>query len=147
MIDKMGEIVWALNEKNDSLCDLLSYARSYAVEYLMQAGNSCVVESPSEPPVTVVSGEFRRNVYLTIKETLHNIVKHSQAGCVWLTIETGPQLVVTIQDDGVGFDRAQVRPFSNGLGNMRQRMEDVGGELQILSGGGTTVRIIVPLPA
>ena len=35
MIDKMGEIVWALNEKNDSLSDLLSYTRSYAVEYLI----------------------------------------------------------------------------------------------------------------
>src|ERR1051325_9415569 len=34
MIDKMGEIVWALNERNDSLNDLLSYTRSYAVEYL-----------------------------------------------------------------------------------------------------------------
>src|SRR5258708_37956274 len=36
MIGKMGEIVWALNEKNDSLSDLLSYSRSYAVEYLTQ---------------------------------------------------------------------------------------------------------------
>ena len=35
MIDKMGEIVWALNEKNDSLSDLLAYTRSYAVEYLI----------------------------------------------------------------------------------------------------------------
>ena len=159
MIDKMGEIVWALNEKNDSLCDLLSYARSYAAEYLMQSGIGCVVEGPGELPATFVSGEFRRNVYLTIKETLHNIVKHSKASCVWLRIETGRNLVITIQDDGVGFDRAQVRPFSNGLGNMRQRMKDVGGELVILSGvggavhagagtrGGTTVRIVVPLPA
>ena len=38
MIDKMGEIVWALNEKNDSLSDLLSYTRSYTVEYLSQNG-------------------------------------------------------------------------------------------------------------
>src|SRR4029078_2124280 len=38
MIDKMGEIVWALNEKNDSISDLLSYTRSYAVEYLSQNG-------------------------------------------------------------------------------------------------------------
>lgn len=154
MIDKMGEIVWALNEKNDSLCDLLSYARSYTSEYLMQAGIGCVVESPCEPPATFVSGEFRRNVYLTIKETLHNIVKHSRASCVWLTIDTGRELVVTIQDDGIGFDRTQVRPFCNGLENMRQRMEDVGGELLIRSGGrvagdagGTTIRIVVPLPA
>src|SRR5258707_5995580 len=33
MIYKMGEIVWALNQKNDSLSDLLSYTRAYAAEY------------------------------------------------------------------------------------------------------------------
>ena len=41
MIDKMGEIVWALNEKNDSLIDLLAYTRAYAVEYLTQNGIRC----------------------------------------------------------------------------------------------------------
>ena len=46
MIDKMGEIVWALNEKNDSLSDLLSYTRSYTVEYLSQSGISCTIDSP-----------------------------------------------------------------------------------------------------
>ncbi len=46
MIDKMGEIVWALNEKNDSLSDLLSYTRAYAVEYLSQNGIDCKAELP-----------------------------------------------------------------------------------------------------
>src|SRR6266513_3484421 len=46
MIDKMGEIVWALNEKNDTLSDLLSYTRSYAVEYLVQNGLTCHFEEP-----------------------------------------------------------------------------------------------------
>src|ERR1051326_7803562 len=68
MIDKMGEIVWALNEKNDSLSDLLSYTRSYTVEYLLQAGIRCTVETPDNFPSLFVSGEFRRNIFLTIKE-------------------------------------------------------------------------------
>src|SRR4029078_5200124 len=82
MIDKMGEIVWALNEKNDSLSDLLSYSRSYAVEYLSQSGIECKVEVPDSFPAVFVSGEFRRNIYLVLKEALHNIVKHAQAGKV-----------------------------------------------------------------
>jgi signal transduction histidine kinase len=44
MIDKMGEIVWALNEKNDSLSDLLSYTRAYTMEYLSQNGINCKTE-------------------------------------------------------------------------------------------------------
>jgi signal transduction histidine kinase len=74
MIDKMGEIVWALNEKNDSLNDLVSYIRVYAAGYLSQNGINCKIEVPDNFPTSFVSGEFRRNVYLTIKEALHNVV-------------------------------------------------------------------------
>ena len=69
MIDKMGEIVWALNEKNDSLSDLLSYTRSYTVEYLSQNGIHCARSIlPKSFPATFVTGEFRRNIFLTVKE-------------------------------------------------------------------------------
>jgi hypothetical protein len=64
MIDKMGEIVWALNEKNDSLIDLLGYTRAYAVEYLTQNGIRVTVQTTEEFPPTFVTGEFRRNIYL-----------------------------------------------------------------------------------
>ena len=86
MIDKMGEIVWALNEKNDSLSDLLSYTRVYAMEYLAQNGIKCTVEVPEHFPSGFVTGEFRRNVYLTVKEALHNVVKHAQASSVIIKI-------------------------------------------------------------
>src|SRR6185437_205170 len=58
MIDKMGEIVWALNEKNDSLSDLLSYTRSYAVDYLLSNGIDCVVDAEMDGCANrFVSGE------------------------------------------------------------------------------------------
>ena len=148
MIDKMGEIVWALNEKNDSLSDLLSYTRSYAAEYLGQSGIPCTLDAPpADIGSRFVSGEFRRNVYLTIKEALHNIVKHSKAGNVTIRMKVGKELVIVIEDDGVGFDPAGVRPYGNGLNNMRQRVNDIGGQLQIRHDDGTVVRLTVPLPA
>lgn len=145
MIDKMGEIVWALNEKNDSLSDLLSYTRSYAVEYLSQNGIQCRVIMPDDLPVILVSGEFRRNIFLAVKETLHNIVKHAQATLVRISIETGKTLIVTIQDDGIGFNQGETRPYSNGLINIKKRMNDVGGRVQIESGKGTSICLEVPL--
>jgi signal transduction histidine kinase/ligand-binding sensor domain-containing protein len=147
MIDKMGEIVWALNEKNDSLHDLLSYTRSYAAEYLEQSGIPCTVDAPpADIAPRFVSGEFRRNVYLTIKEALHNIVKHSKARSVTIRIDVAKDLVIVIEDDGVGFDPAGVRPSGNGLNNMRQRVSDIGGQLQIRHDDGTVIRLTVPLP-
>jgi signal transduction histidine kinase len=145
MIDKMGEIVWALNEKNDSLSDLMSYTRSYAAEYLMQAGIRCTVEAPGDFPCRFVSGEFRRNIYLTIKEALHNVVKHAAAERVNIRMEVGQELSITIQDDGIGFDDGQIRPFSNGLQNMQKRIREIGGTLSIRSGPGTTLHLCVPL--
>ncbi|GGA81560.1 sensor histidine kinase [Puia dinghuensis] len=148
MIDKMGEIVWALNERNDSLSDLLSYTRSYAAEYLLQAGIRCQVDIPADSPSCFVSGEFRRNVYLTIKEALHNIVKHAQAEQVSIRMTiTHPDrtLIITITDDGIGFDPNTIRPFCNGLSNMQRRIGDLGGSLRILREQGTTIELSVPL--
>lgn len=145
MIDKMGEIVWALNEKNDSLSDLLSYTRAYAVEYLSQNGIDCTIEAPDIFPGDFVSGEFRRNVFLTVKEALHNIVKHAQASAVILKIETGHDLLIEIKDDGTGFDRNNFRPFSNGIMNMQKRIKEINGRFEMANEQGTTIRINVPL--
>ena len=145
MISKMGEIVWALNEKNDSLSDLLSYTRSYAAEYLLQSGIACTIDSPSAFPSMFVSGEFRRNIYLTIKEALHNIVKHAQAKRVVIEIRIEGDLFISIQDDGIGFDPRHIRPFSNGLNNMQKRMKEISGTMQMIHRAGTTIKLSAPL--
>ncbi|HET9744860.1 MAG TPA: triple tyrosine motif-containing protein, partial [Chitinophagaceae bacterium] len=146
MIDKMGEIVWALNEKNDTLSDLLSYTRAYAVEYLSQNGISCTVDAPEHFPTTFLSGEFRRDIYLTVKEALHNIVKHAQASGVTIRININSTLRIEIQDNGIGFDRTKIRSFSNGLSNMESRVMEINGKFEILNGRGTVIKIEVPLP-
>lgn len=146
MIDRMGEIVWALNEKNDSLSDLLSYARSYAVEYLSQNGIQSQVQTTEGVSNLFVSGEFRRNVYLTIKEALHNIVKHAQATAVEIRVETGKDLCISIRDNGTGFDEAKVGPYSNGIASMKTRIAALGGRLEIRNTAGSTITLSVPLP-
>jgi len=144
MIDKMGEIVWALNEKNDSLSDLLAYTRSYAVDYLSQNGVRCTIQMPETISEHFLSGEFRRNIYLSVKEALHNIVKHAYAKEVQLKIENGNNLVITIHDDGVGISE-NPRPFSNGLSNMKKRMMNIGGDFNIARINGTQVQLIAPI--
>ena len=146
MIDKMGEIVWALNEKNDSISDLLSYTRSYTVEYLSQSGISCSIDSPEVFPVTFVTGEFRRNIFLSVKEILHNIVKHAQANHVNISIQINPALCISIKDDGIGFDPGKTRPYSNGLVNIKKRMTDIDGIMEIEITNGTMIRLKAPLP-
>jgi signal transduction histidine kinase len=145
MIDKMGEIVWALNEKNDTLNDLLSYTRSYAVEYLAQNGINCHVDEPENIPQTDLTGEFRRNIYLTAKEALHNIVKHAQASEVWIQIAIEKRLTIKINDNGIGLDHSTPNSFGNGLMSMKNRIEELRGSFEIKSKNGTEIIIRVPL--
>ena len=145
MIDKLGEIVWALNEKNDSLSDLLSYTRSYAVEYLTQHGINCKVDIQEIIDDLVVSGEFRRNIYLAVKEALHNIVKHARADNAVINIRAGELLSISIKDDGTGFNKTNVRSFSNGISNMQKRMADIKGGFKITCEGGTEINLTAPL--
>lgn len=147
MAEKMNEIVWALNQRYDSFGDLVSFCRSYASEYLLDK-NIRLSFSAGEQPETKVQGEIRRNIFLVIKEALQNIVKHAGATDVQIIFSresAGATLNVTISDNGKGIDPDSIRPFANGLENMKKRMADVGGTFSIESGKGTRINISVPV--
>ena len=86
-----------------------------------------------------------------IQESLANVRKHSRATAVTVDVRRqGGQLVVTISDDGVGFNpaaRAKSEFPRFGISTMQERAATIGGELQIDStpGQGTTIRLQVPL--
>jgi signal transduction histidine kinase len=148
LVDKMNEIVWAMNEKNDSLGDLLVYIRSYAKAYCEESGIQCEILQPDDIPAVFVSGEIRRHVFLTIKESLHNVVKHSGASEVKMDFHVNAGLSVTIRDNGKGFDsmNATKEKQGNGLKNMRRRIESMGGSFEIYSVSGVMIVMGIPLP-
>ena len=144
MAEKMNEIVWALNQRYDSLEDLISFSRAYAADYLREKNIALTFRSTIQVN-RKLQGELRRNIFMVIKESLHNIGKHSGAKTAGITFREEPGvLIVRIEDDGRGIDFAGIRPFANGLENMRKRMESVGGEIAIYNEAGTVVAIRVP---
>lgn len=145
MVDKMNEIVWALNEKNDSLESIIAYTRSFAAEYLSNSNLMCTINLPDEIPYCIIKGETRRNIFLSVKECLHNIVKHAGASEVTLTFFVNDYLVIRIHDDGHGINWENIRPFSNGILNLKQRMKDAGGMIDFKNEKGTTVVLKIPL--
>jgi signal transduction histidine kinase/ligand-binding sensor domain-containing protein len=144
MAEKMNEIVWALNQKYDSLGDLVAFTRSYAVDYL-SAHNIQLHFSGSELADRQIPGEIRRNVFLILKESLHNVVKHAKATTVTITFTVQENLVVTIADNGKGIDIENIRPFANGLENMKKRIASVGGSISIENNKGAVIYLNVPL--
>ncbi|HMH34967.1 MAG TPA: two-component regulator propeller domain-containing protein, partial [Puia sp.] len=145
LIDKMNEIIWAMSEKNDSLEDLVLYMRSYSMEYCEENNLDCTIQLPENIPPVFVSGEMRRNIFLTVKESLHNIVKHACANKVDIQIEVSAGLDISIHDDGKGFKEHQVSGMGNGLRNMRQRIESTGGSMNIQNEQGVRVNLNIPL--
>jgi signal transduction histidine kinase/ligand-binding sensor domain-containing protein len=145
MSEKMGEIVWALNEKNDTLADLIAYTRAYAVEYLQTHNIQCEANTPLHLPATFITGEMRRNIFLSVKECLHNIVKHSGATKVLLSIELNDKMQIIIHDNGKGMDRNHQRAFGNGVDNIEKRMKEIKGKASFKNDKGTKVILSIPL--
>jgi len=145
LIDKMNEIIWSMNEKNNSLEDLIFYTRSYAMEYCENNNLVCRIRLPEIISSLVVSGEMRRNVFLTVKESLHNIVKHANAKNVDILIEIPGNLDISIKDDGTGLKENNKTQGGNGLRNMRKRIESIGGIMHINNEDGILVMFSVPL--
>jgi signal transduction histidine kinase/ligand-binding sensor domain-containing protein len=140
--DALDEIVWAINPRNDTLPHLIDYLGQFAVEFLRTAGIRCRVDLPEHPPVKSVSTEVRHNLFLVIKESLNNIVRHAQATEVSLIVlVTDESISVIIEDNGRGFNGEVKNNGADGLDNMRQRMVEIGGQFQIKSvpGSGTWV--------
>lgn len=144
---KMGEIVWALNYHNDTLPSLAAYIRRYAGGFFEDSGIRCFFDIP-ELPAIHLSGEQRRNVFLVVKETLHNTLKHAEAGKVDINFVLADNtLEIRVLDNGKGFDDTALEKAGNGLANMERRMQAMGGSFEVSSapGKGTVTRIKLPL--
>jgi signal transduction histidine kinase/ligand-binding sensor domain-containing protein len=149
VVDEMSEIIWAMNPKNDTLDNFAAYFRQYASSYLETAGINAAFRLPEIVPSIMMSSELRRNLFLTIKESLHNIVKHSEAKNVKIQMTLNQKVLrMTIMDDGRGFIIEKTNGWGNGLINMRKRMEEPGGTFDIGSeiGKGTTIQLSIILP-
>jgi PAS domain S-box-containing protein len=84
------------------------------------------------------------------QEALNNIVKHARASRVEIAIgQSGSEHILSIQDNGVGFEAAQERRSRNrGLGmiTMRERSQAVGGRFKVQSIKGSGTRLTVQVP-
>jgi len=145
LLEKMSTIIWTMNTSNDSAESLITYTRVCAVELFENTPIDCNVSIPSSIPSIEINGEKRRNIFLSFKESLNNILKHSKACHVNIDISIREKLVIEIADDGIGIDTEKLRRFGNGICNIKKRMESIEGSFEIKSQNGTTVILSMKL--
>jgi len=149
MIEALDETVWTINPVNDTLPRLANYITHFAEDFFRGTGIFCQMEIPVGLPDLPLTAEFRFNLFLVVKEALNNALKHSGGRTVLLKILLKPgQLELTVRDDGRGFASNAAEP-GNGLKNLRNRVQSLGGQITIESapGAGTEIHTCLPLRA
>lgn len=143
LIGSMRQILWALDEGRSSLAETVANISAYAQGYAAQQGLSLALATDREWPDVQLSMEQRRNIFLVVKEAMHNTVKHARASEAGLAFHWRDGLTVAITDNGRGFVPGNNSGSGNGLRNMRKRIESIGGTLHMESSAGTRITIDV----
>jgi signal transduction histidine kinase len=154
MIGALDEIVWAVNPANDTLDHLATYLCRYAAEFFENSPILCQFDIPAQLPHRRLSTDVRHNVFLAVKETLNNALKHSGATSLRLQISAPADVCkIVILDNGRGFSAGKVTSangtlggarlmrIGNGLTNMQQRLAIIGGQCLVESQAGQGTRI------
>lgn len=127
----------------EQLDELVSRVRS--------AGLSIDFAGPAFPVPGWITERIENILYRVVQESLTNVIRHAQAHSVLVSVKLDEQqALVNIADDGIGIG---TNPEGNGLSGMRERLNTMGGTLEIsrlqesgLSAPGTTLKAWIPAP-
>lgn len=140
----MKEIIWASNPAHDNLKSMLGFMRQYIDRFFDGTDIRPVVRFPYEVGEVTLHPEVRRNLFLILKESLHNAVKYSGTDHIDIDFTNeADQFNLRIKDYGKGLDDNRMDDFSNGLRNMEARAEQIKAAFRLLAEPGKGVEIWV----
>jgi len=144
------EAILGLKMTSTSDLRLPALLDAYAQHFSLLCDLPVEVEiAPGLAPLSL-STETELQLLRIVQEALSNVRKHASASTAWVCLRNGgPQLELTVRDDGQGFDPAQAQLAGAGgrprfgLGTMRERAEAIGAEFNLWSqpGAGTQIRV------
>ena len=144
--ESMRGIIWLVREPGVPGLDRLVETMRHTAASLL-GGMDWQLDAPAGKTPPAPSLDFHRHVFLFFKEAVHNIARHAHAKTVGITVSWArPSFLLTVQDDGAGFDPAAACGGS-GLDNLRHRAQALKGSVEILSrpGEGCRVQLTAPL--
>ncbi|HMT27938.1 MAG TPA: two-component regulator propeller domain-containing protein [Bacteroidia bacterium] len=143
-VEKIGEILWAMNTQNDSLKNLLGYITEHVGASCEKRYMPVKMTVPSDVPDVIIGTVAKRNLFLAMKEGLNNIFKHAGATEVKYAIEIKPYSVkLSLEDNGIGFDPSSTREHGYGIKNLKKRMEEIGASIHVESSPGNGSKMTI----
>ena len=144
-VQSLRDVIWFTNPKFDTLRGMLQQMKDTANRML--SDKQLTFEAKCASLDGKLSLNFRRHLFLIFREMMHNILKHSRADRVEVSlIQNRGRMLLTTTDNGIGFETRQSRK-GNGLTNIEQRTKELRGTLSVKShpGNGTSLSVEVPI--
>lgn len=142
-INGIRDMIWVLDDKKDTVGDLLSRVKQFATPLCEANQAEFVTEIHPNLYHHKLGKEEKRNLYLIVKEVVNNCIKYAACGKLSFAMELAERkLSIVISDNGKGFDPA-VTTEGNGLKNIAARAAEIGYRYSIKSkpGYGTEIRL------
>ncbi len=122
---------------------LAAALEEYSARWSRQTGVKAKVTPDGEHAVPPA---LEQALFRLVQEALANVARHADAGQVEIALaSTEGAITLTIVDDGCGFDPATTKDRGLGLRSMRERIEALGGELEVVSARGNGTRLVARL--
>lgn len=143
------DILWALDPQSDNLYEILNHIRDFGNELFLDTstefGFHGIDESLNE---VILPMEYSRNIPMIFKELLNNILKHSHATDVTISLDEiqKGEMRLILRDNGCGFDGKETNK-GQGINNIITRTKRINGLININSekGKGTLIELKISL--
>jgi ligand-binding sensor domain-containing protein/two-component sensor histidine kinase len=133
MVEKMGDIVWAVNSRNDSFQDLIVRLRTAFLETCVSRSIRLYFTCDAMLEKRTIPMQIRKNIYLICKEAINNAIKYSGGDQIHVSFSVRyAGMEIMIADNGKGLGPEKLGE-GNGLLNMRSRAEEMKALIKIQS--------------
>ena len=143
-ISQLRDTIWAMNKESITIEDLQGRLFNYMEEAKKTVDDVQFHFSKAETIENVVfSATQGVHLFRIVQESINNALKYALPSVIKVeVVEDDRFIVISIEDDGVGFHQAEVK-LGNGLKNMEQRANEIGGSFSLVSekDKGTTITI------
>jgi signal transduction histidine kinase len=144
-LNEMRMLIFTLRPENLQNDGLLLVAERHITAAAQRYGVDIELKREAVEPLAAL--ETKEAAYRIMTEALHNMFKHAKATKAVVDISTrGQMLVLSICDNGIGFDVNVHHADRFGLSNMRERAEDLGGAFTLTSEPGKGTHVVAELP-
>ena len=139
MVQTMRDTIWTISENHSQ--HIWERMQQYGLETLTAKDVTFSWQVSQDIQNIDVPFLVKKNLFMAYKEALNNIIKHSSANVVSVSIHKEKELLLEISDNGNGFDPT-AKENGNGIKNFINRMEEIGGTVTIETGIGKGTKII-----